>query len=590
MTVEHNTARLQALQDQLNLPIVAESARWGDVNNFNPLTAVFTRDEHWLDEVNWMKNVYLQTRNETLLSQFRNVGLWPVPPAPNLTQAGGTVPANFLLGLTSTANPLDAIYYTLDGSDPLKIESSGAILLDSGAACWYTVPTSQYAGNSWKNLIPPADYASWTPATSGLGFGSNAAFTPFITTAVEGLQHVNSTIYVRFPFQVTAAQKQTMTSLQLKLKFDDGVFVFLNGSTPLLRSNAPNTSPAYNDVATANRSTANATTDFVVDLTASIASLQVGENVLAIQGLTTGLTDTDFLLAPLLEARFEMPTPSATALLYTGEFPLTATGSVKARTVSGGFWSPLTEAAFLVGVPATAANLVISEFSYNPASAGTTETGFVPKQFEFIELMNVSKNPIELAGLKFSAGIDFDFADSAIQTLAPGARLVLVLDGPAFRARYPRGTFAGEFADGTNLSNGGERLTLLDAAQMPIFDFTYENQAPWPTSVDGGGFSLNLINPQSLPDPADPLHWRASAGPNGTPGSTDAITYALWAAGMGMSADGNLDDNANGLTNFVEYALAAGPPMGIPRPPLRQDSRASRSKARPGIFSWLILK
>lgn len=571
MTVAANQARMQSFRNLLDLPIVPESARWGDVNTGDPITVAFNRDEHWRSEMDWLKNTYIPGRNTTLLSQFRAIGLWPSVTAPTLSQHGGTVPAGYQLSITDLNAAGGTVYYTLDGSDPMGAvpDTSTQTLIGPGrpGSAKYKVPASGYAKNAWKNISPPADIASWQTGAASLGFGG-AAFAPHIETTVTGMQGVGTSLYVRLPFQVTAAQKAAMTSLTLKLKYDDGAYVFLNGSVPLHRLNAPTTSPLYTSKAVADRASADAVTAQTLDLTGQISSLTTeGDNLLAIQGLNfdsetiAGLEDTDFLCAAELTATIATPPGiAAGAIAYNGAFPLPGSGTVKARVLQNGVWSPLTEASFIAGVPAAAGNLLISEFSYNPVASPEEMTGgFTDQQFEFIELLNISSSPVELSGCLFDAGISFDFTSSTIKTLAPGARLLLASDAAGFTLRHPGVSIAGVFANSSALSNGGERLRLLSAAGTPVFDFVYDDVAPWPVSPDGNGSTLVLINPMAGPDPGVGSNWRASTAPGGSPGGSDADTYAAWASRNSVAGTALEDDNANGLTNLAEYALSAGP-------------------------------
>lgn len=95
--------------------------------------------------------------------------------------------------------------------------------------------------------------------------------------------------------------------------------------------------------------------------------------------------------------------------------------------------------------------------------------GYGKDDFEFVELVNVSGATIDLAQVRFEQtvdgadlqGIAFDFSSSAIQQLAPGARLVVVEDVDAFALRYPGSVsfVAGEWTGG--LANYSERLRSL---------------------------------------------------------------------------------------------------------------------------------
>ena len=98
--------------------------------------------------------------------------------------------------------------------------------------------------------------------------------------------------------------------------------------------------------------------------------------------------------------------------------------------------------------------------------------------------------------------------------------MLLVRDLTAFVALHGPGiTVAGEFANDTALSNSGERLRLESAEGATLLDFTYGTAFPWAASADGLGRSLVFVGS----DPANPLHWRPSAGSNGNPGATDSF-------------------------------------------------------------------
>ncbi len=46
---------------------------------------------------------------------------------------------------------------------------------------------------------------------------------------------------------------------------------------------------------------------------------------------------------------------------------------------------------------------------------------------------------------------------------------------------------------------------LRDSLGNVIHDFSYDNTAPWPTTPDGGGPSLEVIDTEG--DYNDPLNW-----------------------------------------------------------------------------------
>lgn len=185
--------------------------------------------------------------------------------------------------------------------------------------------------------------------------------------------------------------------------------------------------------------------------------------------------------------------------------------------------------------------LVVSELNYNPPGSDDST--------EFVELLNTSPSTtLDLAGVHFTAGIDFTFA--AGTTLTPGNRLLVVKDLAAFQAAYPAvpaAQIAGVFTAPSALDNGGELLKLEDATNSTIEEFTWNDVAPWPTTPDGDGPSLVLIAPQPGSAYAQvPQHWRPSVAAGGTPGTTDATTFTGNAAA---------DIDGDGLNALIEYKL-----------------------------------
>ena len=160
--------------------------------------------------------------------------------------------------------------------------------------------------------------------------------------------------------------------------------------------------------------------------------------------------------------------------------------------------------------------LVVTELMYNPPrpSSQEEELGFSDNdQFEFIELGNSGDEPIGLAGVRLSRGIEFKFSSG---TLAPAGYVVVAKTRAAFEARYGSVPKVGGEYNG-NLSNGGETIVLAAEGQV-IAEIRYDDRDPWPTAADGGGFSLELVvlsRPRNLSNPAN---WRASLEAGGSPG------------------------------------------------------------------------
>ncbi|HAB15750.1 MAG TPA: hypothetical protein DCE44_04790, partial [Verrucomicrobiales bacterium] len=183
--------------------------------------------------------------------------------------------------------------------------------------------------------------------------------------------------------------------------------------------------------------------------------------------------------------------------------------------------------------------LVIDELMYHPSGDGLAE---------FIGLLNISSaTTLDLAGVRFTQGVAFDFTGSAITSLPPGGRALVVRDQQAFQRAYGAGLpVAGVFAEDSALSNSGEQIKLEDADNRTIREFTYSDSAPWPAGTDGTGYSLVLIAPQTNPNPDLAANWRPSVLPGGSPGGNDAIPFP---------ADPLGDANGNGEPDLIDYAL-----------------------------------
>ena len=85
--------------------IIAESARWGDARRSNP----YTRDVDWQRERNRLLTQYFPQRTEILLSQLKEVGLYPDIGAPafsinGLHQHGGSIHSGDALSMTAATS------------------------------------------------------------------------------------------------------------------------------------------------------------------------------------------------------------------------------------------------------------------------------------------------------------------------------------------------------------------------------------------------------------------------------------------------------------------------------------------------------
>ncbi|MED5586667.1 MAG: lamin tail domain-containing protein [Verrucomicrobiota bacterium] len=580
MSVERNRARWDAMWAELRDPMVGESARWGDEGTL--LSSPFTRNETWLNEVFWIRNTFIPGRTATVLEQFRSRGLYPATEAPVFSQHGGSVDDAFTLSMTADDTQ---IYYTLDGSDPyLPPTLESLILVDEAAPAEALIPSAANGGNlladTWTDTAEPENADQWTNGQTGIGYETSGTnYRPLINLDVAAMSGVNPSVFVRIPFTVAEeVDLSEFNKLILSMKYDDGFVAYLNGTRVAGSTNAP-ANPAWNSSASSIHADTQAVIFKDFDISEFSNLLREGSNMLAIQALNSSSTSSDLLCLPRLSATkaIEGGGASPGAFRYTDAFPLDQSGKVRARAFSPqrNEWSALTEATFLVGQLATAENLVVSEFSYRPRPpSGQAELAAAASRtdFEFIELQNISNSSIDLAGTRFSQGIDFEFAlDSPVRTLAPGESVLIVENTEAMVARYGnriRERIAGEFDSDSKLSNNGESITLIAANGEVIKSFVYTDESPWPESADGDGFSLVLIAPESNPDHSLPESWQSSEQVDGSPGGIIRTRgYASWITENfdptlpnfeSISAPG-ADPDSDSIINSMEYAFGTDP-------------------------------
>ena len=98
--------------------------------------------------------------------------------------------------------------------------------------------------------------------------------------------------YARFPFEV--ADVSALSSMSLRVKYDDGFAAYLNGQ-PVAFGNTPEVI-AFNSTAESERDPISATDFETIDLTSHLGLLTAGTNVLQIHTMNSSATDDEMLL------------------------------------------------------------------------------------------------------------------------------------------------------------------------------------------------------------------------------------------------------------------------------------------------------
>lgn len=177
------------------------------------------------------------------------------------------------------------------------------------------------------------------------------------------------------------------------------------------------------------------------------------------------------------------------------------------------------------------ARIILNEIMYHPYSENIQAEDIGA---EYIELFNNGNIPVNLAGWRLADGVDFVFPDI---TLDAGGYLVVAADVNKFTVNYSGVSNVVGGWDG-RLSNSGEVIELVDNTGETINSVHYADQGDWgirylgprdyghrgwlwTSGHDGGGKSLELINPD-LPNEYG-QNWTASISDEGTPGMINSV-------------------------------------------------------------------
>ncbi len=179
--------RYKKLADQVELAIIAESARWGDQANATPYTVA-----DWRKQRDYILNTYMPQRPALVLTQLKNAGLYPPLDAPvfsvnGQTQHGGSAPSNAQLAMTAAAGA--TIYYTTDGSDPrmpafLSTNNKALTLVSEDTPKRVLVPSVANGGDKLANVSPGFD-VTFYQAKAGITVSSLAVAEGVIANASQ---------------------------------------------------------------------------------------------------------------------------------------------------------------------------------------------------------------------------------------------------------------------------------------------------------------------------------------------------------------------------------------------------------------------
>lgn len=177
--------------------------------------------------------------------------------------------------------------------------------------------------------------------------------------------------------------------------------------------------------------------------------------------------------------------------------------------------------------------IVITEINYHPAASNG---------YEFIELYNTASTNVALYDSaiptnvwRLDGAVEYSFPTGTV--MAPGAYLIITeTNAAAFEAFYtvPGGTTVLGPYDGS-LNNDGESVQLErpgdpeeltgEIPEILVERVVYDDEAPWPTEADGGGYSLRRLDMAAYAN--DSLQWGRSSV-SATPGEGDTALISTY--------------------------------------------------------------
>ena len=389
--------------------------------------------------------------------------------------------------IRATSYPLRETLVTIYSHESATPNSSTGVTMPTPETARFFPADNRSTGYvvSWTDIAPGADGSFRITSEDAPGgdtktYPINGFLLEQLSTEAGPLEQDmlgnNASCYTRIEFDLPE-NPQNLTSLTLKVRFDDAFVAFLNG-TEVARHNFTG-EPLWNSQADAPRDNSFAANFETYDISSFIEQLQQGNNILAIHALNENANDPNFLILPELTAVSDPNTDDA------------------------GYDNAL---ALIHG-------LRITEMMYHPQDEPVGHP-----DAEFIELLNVGPEELNLAGVRFTNGIDYIFPT---MTLSSGEYGVLVKDLTVFEAQY--GTIPEVIGvyDGS-LSNGGENIVLKLPAPFEAAIMRFEYNDTWYPTTDGGGYALVAADPYaSAALWLDRDGWQAGSVIGGSPGTAD---------------------------------------------------------------------
>ncbi len=299
---------------------------------------------------------------------------------------GGKWPA----GADGTGHSLELLYPFYDVGEPESWEISENLGGTPGSVGRFTIPTydpiSQLPSTEWTE--DGFDDSGWLTGITPFGYDAGGGYP--ITTQLSDMRYGYTTVYFRISFELE--DPAAIEELRLEMFYEDGFVAYLNEGEDVARSPTVGVSPGipltYN--ATCSNRSPEPTSYDSFNITANTDRLVSGRNWLAIHGVNTSRTSSDFLMSARLIATTSLGSEVLVEegddwLYFKGEYePVADQGGengTRHHTAGSHNYEPV----------------VINEFL-----ATTTE----PDAGDWIELYNRSDEPQDIGGMYLSDDAD----------------------------------------------------------------------------------------------------------------------------------------------------------------------------------------
>ena len=217
---------------------------------------------------------------------------------------------NFKLRTTgeylALVSPDDVIVSQISPQFPLQVadisygltpaKTGNATLIDDSTQAEYLIAYSDALDDgSW--VWPGFDDTGWSTASFGIGYD----YGTLVATNVVAMKGKSKSVYIRIPFEIE--NPTVVSSLLLRMKYDDGFVAYING-VGVKRSGTVTSTDEYvpwnKGCNTHSDQEAVVFEDYSISLVPG--QLQKGTNLLAIHGINGSATSSDFLIIPELYA------------------------------------------------------------------------------------------------------------------------------------------------------------------------------------------------------------------------------------------------------------------------------------------------